>query len=201
MESPRAKSESPFVIQGQAGFGPGIGTSRVSAQVVIEQHVARAHREFLGRRQSRSCNVSIESPHIFVFVGMSSDESFQLTVRARPHHRSARVRRHAAQIDKTADEKRWWKREVRIFLQGVVNVRLRPLPRPRSRENGNRVRRLWRRKWRSSARYRCRNRADLPIKARKNCRVADECVMRIRLRVLNLRDQRSSRALDDFWLD
>jgi hypothetical protein len=147
---------SPFVIQGEAGFGSSIGTSRVGAKVVIKQNVARACRDFYWCCQACSRDVSIELPHIFVFVWMSRRESLQLTVRSWPDYRAARVLRHAVQINETADKKWWWKAAVCILLQGMIDVGCRPLPRIGTRKDSNRVRRLWRCKSRATTRYRCR---------------------------------------------
>ena len=144
------------MIQGEAGFGSSIRTSRVGAQVVIKQNVARACRDF--RRCCQAClgDVSIELPHVFVFVWMSRRESLQLTMRSGPDHRATRVYRHAVHINETTDAKWWWKDEVCIFLQGMVDMRCRPMPRIRIWEDCNRVRRLRRCKTGASTRYRCR---------------------------------------------
>ena len=178
-ESGRFSRMSPFVIQGEAGFAPSIGTSRVSAQVVIEQNIACARCEFYWCGQADSCDVSIEHPHVFVLVWMSSRECFQLTVRRGPNHGSARVLWHVVQIDKTADEKWWRKGKLCVFLQSMVDVRFRPFPRLSGRKNADRVRGLRRRKSRTNTCYRCRCRADLFTKTRKNGRVTDECVVRM----------------------
>ena len=180
MESQLANSRmSPLVIQGEAGFGTRIGTSRVSAQVVIKQNIACACCEFYWCGQADSCDVSIERPHIFVLVWMSSRECFQLTVRTVPNHGSARVLRYVVQIDKTADEKWWRKGELCVLLQSMVDVRFRPFPRLSCWKNADRVRGLRRRQSRTHTCYRCRCRADLFTKTRKNGRVTDECVVRM----------------------
>jgi len=144
------------MIQGEAGFGSSIGTPRVGAQVLIKQNVARECCDFYWCCQVCLRDVSIELPHVFVFVWMSRRENLQLTVRFRPDYRPARVHRHAVHINETADEKWRWKDEVCIFLQGMVDVRCRPLPRFRTWEDCNRVRRPRRFKTGASARYRCR---------------------------------------------